>query len=135
MGTELVDWQLQQSSCVHSRIQAVGMWQVLLEEGVLNHGEKRFDALCLPTCTCEAEISNLSPAVCLSVLCCFDAVDQELNFQDKYLFYRFLDDEQEDAPLPSEEERQESQEELQDTLLLLSQIGPDAHMRMILRKL
>lgn len=63
-----------------------------------------------------------------------DTVDQELSFQDKYLFYRFLDDEQEDAPLPSEEERQESQEELQDTLLLLSQIGPDAHMRMILRK-
>ncbi|XP_069009929.1 rap guanine nucleotide exchange factor 4 isoform X2 [Embiotoca jacksoni] len=98
VGTELVDWQMQQSSCVHSRIQAVGMWQVLLEEGVLNH------------------------------------VDQELSFQDKYLFYRFLDDEQEDAPLPSEEERRESQEELQDTLLLLSQIGPDAHMRMILRK-
>uniref|UniRef100_A0A665WX01 Rap guanine nucleotide exchange factor (GEF) 4 n=1 Tax=Echeneis naucrates TaxID=173247 RepID=A0A665WX01_ECHNA len=98
VGTELVDWQMQQSSCIHSRIQAVGMWQVLLEEGVLNH------------------------------------VDQELSFQDKYLFYRFLDDEQEDAPLPSEEEKQESQEELQDTLLLLSQIGPDAHMRMILRK-
>uniref|UniRef100_A0A8C4IWM7 Rap guanine nucleotide exchange factor 4a n=1 Tax=Dicentrarchus labrax TaxID=13489 RepID=A0A8C4IWM7_DICLA len=98
VGTELVDWQMQQSSCVHSRIQAVGMWQVLLEEGVLNH------------------------------------VDQELSFQDKYLFYRFLDDEQEDAPFPSEEERKESQEELQDTLLLLSQIGPDAHMRMILRK-
>ncbi|XP_074515411.1 rap guanine nucleotide exchange factor 4 [Sebastes fasciatus] len=98
VGTELVDWQMQQSSCVHSRIQAVGMWQVLLEEGVLNH------------------------------------VDQELSFQDKYLFYRFLDDEQEDAPLPGEEERRESQEELQDTLLLLSQIGPDAHMRMILRK-
>ncbi|XP_049905332.1 rap guanine nucleotide exchange factor 4 isoform X1 [Epinephelus moara] len=98
VGTELVDWQMQQSSCVHSRIQAVGMWQVLLEEGVLNH------------------------------------VDQELSFQDKYLFYRFLDDEQEDAPFPGEEERRESQEELQDTLLLLSQIGPDAHMRMILRK-
>ncbi|KAI4805962.1 hypothetical protein KUCAC02_010554 [Chaenocephalus aceratus] len=98
VGTELVDWQMQQSSCIHSRIQAVGMWQVLLEEGVLNH------------------------------------VDQELSFQDKYLFYRFLDDEQEDARLPDEEEMKESQEELQDTLLLLSQIGPDAHMRMILRK-
>ncbi|XP_035265517.1 rap guanine nucleotide exchange factor 4 isoform X2 [Anguilla rostrata] len=98
VGTELVDWQMQQSPCVHSRTQAVGMWQVLLEEGVLNH------------------------------------VDQELNFQDKYLFYRFLDDEREDAPPPSEEEKKESEEELQDTLLLLSQIGPDAHMRMILRK-
>lgn len=63
-----------------------------------------------------------------------DTVGQELSFQDKYLFYRFLDDEQEGALFPSEEERRESQEELQDTLLLLSQIGPDAHMRMILRK-
>uniref|UniRef100_A0A8K9XJX2 Rap guanine nucleotide exchange factor 4 n=1 Tax=Oncorhynchus mykiss TaxID=8022 RepID=A0A8K9XJX2_ONCMY len=98
VGTELVDWQMQQSSSVYSRIQAVGMWQVLLEEGVLNH------------------------------------VDQELTFQDKYLFYRFLEDEQEDAPLPTEEETRESDEELQDTLLLLSQVGPDAHMRMVLRK-
>lgn len=71
---------------------------------------------------------------CCLCFCCCDAVDQELSFQDKYLFYRFLDDEQEDAPLPSEEDRRESQEELQDTLLLLLQIGPDAHMRMILRK-
>ncbi|XP_056099455.1 rap guanine nucleotide exchange factor 4 isoform X1 [Rhinichthys klamathensis goyatoka] len=99
MGTELVDWLSQHTSCVHSRVQAVGMWQVLLEEGVLNH------------------------------------VDQKLSFQDKYLFYRFLDDETEEAPLPNEEEQKESDEELQDTLLLLSQIGPDAHLRMILRKL
>ncbi|XP_041434160.1 rap guanine nucleotide exchange factor 4 isoform X1 [Xenopus laevis] len=98
VGTELVDWLMQQSSCVHSRTQAVGMWQVLLEEGVLNH------------------------------------VDQEYYFQDKYLFYRFLDDDHEDAPMLTEEEKKESDEELQDTLLLLSQIGPDAHMRMILRK-
>ncbi|MGH0120375.1 UNVERIFIED_CONTAM: hypothetical protein FKN15_039178, partial [Acipenser sinensis] len=98
VGTELVDWIMQQSPCVHSRTQAVGMWQVLLEEGVLNH------------------------------------VDQEHNFQDKYLFYRFLDDDHEDAPLPSEDEKKESDEEIQDTLLVLSQIGPDAHMRMILRK-
>uniref|UniRef100_A0A8C1SQ10 Zgc:171558 n=1 Tax=Cyprinus carpio TaxID=7962 RepID=A0A8C1SQ10_CYPCA len=98
VGTELVDWLLQQSSCVHSRAHAVGMWQVLLEEGVLNH------------------------------------VDHELNFQDKYLFYRFLDDEEEDAVLPSDDDKREAEEELQETLLFLSQIGPDAHMRMILRK-
>uniref|UniRef100_A0A8C0JTU0 Rap guanine nucleotide exchange factor 4 n=1 Tax=Canis lupus dingo TaxID=286419 RepID=A0A8C0JTU0_CANLU len=98
VGTELVDWMLQQTSCVHSRTQAVGMWQVLVEDSVLNH------------------------------------VDQEHHFQDKYLFYRFLDDEHEDAPLPTEEEKKECDEELQDTMLLLSQMGPDAHMRMILRK-
>lgn len=62
-------------------------------------------------------------------------MDQEQHFQDKYLFYRFLDDEHEDAPvMPSEEEKKECDEELQDTILLLAQIGPDAHMRMILRK-
>ncbi|XP_072435312.1 rap guanine nucleotide exchange factor 4 isoform X1 [Chiloscyllium punctatum] len=98
VGTELVDWMIQQTPCVHSRPQAVGMWQVLLEEGVMNH------------------------------------VDQEHSFQDKYLFYRFLDDEQEDVPPPTDEEKRECEEELQETMLLLSQIGPDAHMRMILRK-
>lgn len=39
VGTELVDWMLQQTSCVHSRTQAVGMWQVLVEDNVLNHGK------------------------------------------------------------------------------------------------
>ncbi|XP_054480988.1 rap guanine nucleotide exchange factor 4-like isoform X4 [Anoplopoma fimbria] len=98
VGTELVDWLVLQSACVLTRSHAVGMWQTLLEEGVLNH------------------------------------VDQELGFQDKYLFYRFLDDEEEDTPLPSEEEKRESEEELPETILLLAQIGPDALLRMILRK-
>lgn len=61
-------------------------------------------------------------------------VDQELGFQDKYLFYRFLDDEEEDTPLPSEEEKRESEEELPETILFLAQIGPDALLRMILCK-
>lgn len=62
------------------------------------------------------------------------SVDQELGFQDKYLFYRFLDDEEDDAPLPSEEEKRESEEELPETILFLAQMGPDALLRMILRK-
>ncbi|XP_052332460.1 rap guanine nucleotide exchange factor 4-like isoform X8 [Oncorhynchus keta] len=99
VGTELVDWLVQQSTCVHTRSHAVGMWQVLLEEGVLNH------------------------------------VDQELGFQDKYLFYRFLDDEEEHTPLPGEEEKRESEEELPETILFLAQMGPDALLCMILRKL
>uniref|UniRef100_M4AXN8 Rap guanine nucleotide exchange factor 4b n=1 Tax=Xiphophorus maculatus TaxID=8083 RepID=M4AXN8_XIPMA len=98
VGTELVDWLVMQSACVLTRSHAVGMWQALLEEGVLNH------------------------------------VDQELGFHDKYLFYRFLDDEEEDTPLPSEEEKRESEEELPETILFLAQIGPDALLRMILRK-
>ena len=76
----------------------------------------------------EAEVQQLTLASM------FPIVDQEHHFQDKYLFYRFLDDEHEDAPLPTEEEKKECDEELQDTMLLLSQMGPDAHMRMILRK-
>lgn len=77
---------------------------------------------------CEAEGQQLILAFM------FHVVDQEHHFQDKYLFYRFLDDEHEDAPLPTEEEKKECDEELQDTMLLLSQMGPDAHMRMTLRK-
>ncbi|CAM9537424.1 unnamed protein product [Lampetra fluviatilis] len=98
VGAELVDWLMQQSPSVHARTQAVAMWQVLLEEGVLNH------------------------------------VDQEQNFQDKLLFYRFLEDEAETPLFPLMDELRESEEELQETLILLSQLGPDALMRMILRK-
>lgn len=61
-------------------------------------------------------------------------MDQDLGFQDKYLFYRFLDDEDQDTPLPGEEEKRESEEELPETVLFLAQIGPDALLRMILRK-
>ncbi len=39
VGSEMVDWLMQQSSIVHSRNQAVGMWQALLEEGVIVHGK------------------------------------------------------------------------------------------------
>lgn len=38
-GTELVDWLVNLAPIVHTRAQAAGMWQALLEEGVLTHGE------------------------------------------------------------------------------------------------
>ena len=38
-GTELVDWLVNLSPIVHTRAQAAGMWQALLEEGVLSHGK------------------------------------------------------------------------------------------------
>ena len=38
VGTEMVDWLLQQSTLVYSRNQAVGIWQALLEEGLIVHG-------------------------------------------------------------------------------------------------
>ena len=40
VGTEMVDWLMQQCSLVHSRNQAVGMWQALVEEGVIVHGKE-----------------------------------------------------------------------------------------------
>lgn len=39
LGSELVDWLLNLSAIVHTRAQAAGMWQALLEEGVLTHGK------------------------------------------------------------------------------------------------
>lgn len=38
-GTELVDWLVNLAPIVHTRAQAAGMWQALLEEGVLTHGK------------------------------------------------------------------------------------------------
>lgn len=38
-GKELVDWLMKQNECLPSRSQAVGMWQVLVDEGILVHGE------------------------------------------------------------------------------------------------
>nr|XP_045601752.1 rap guanine nucleotide exchange factor 4-like isoform X3 [Procambarus clarkii] len=44
VGTELTEWLLSLSSTVHSRSQAAGMWQSLLEEGAIFHvtGEQPF---------------------------------------------------------------------------------------------
>jgi Rap guanine nucleotide exchange factor 4 len=42
-GTELVDWIMTLSPSIHSRHQATGMWQALLEEGVIVHGKLRPD--------------------------------------------------------------------------------------------
>ncbi|XP_065945317.1 rap guanine nucleotide exchange factor 4 isoform X2 [Magallana gigas] len=99
VGTEMVEWLLQQSPIVHSRNQAVGIWQALCEEGIIVH-------------------------VC-----------REHQFKDKYLFYRFCEDDQGVGTVPNHAQKKECEEELQDTLITLAQIGPDAMMRMILRKL
>lgn len=113
IGTEMVDWLMQYSTLVLTRIQAVGMWQALLEEGVIAH-------------VCE-----------------------EHPFRDKYLFYRFVDGRTDTMgtggtgtgstsshvlPTPPTMELKHYEEELADVLKMLSQVGPDAIMRMILRK-
>uniref|UniRef100_A0A3Q1FS88 Rap guanine nucleotide exchange factor (GEF) 3 n=1 Tax=Acanthochromis polyacanthus TaxID=80966 RepID=A0A3Q1FS88_9TELE len=95
-GKELVDWLMKQNECLQSRSQAVGMWQVLVDEGILVH------------------------------------VKHELNFHDKDTqFYRFQNSE---FGLNHITNERESEDELQEGLSLLSQLGPDALLTMILRK-
>ncbi|XP_062284047.1 rap guanine nucleotide exchange factor 3 isoform X2 [Scomber scombrus] len=95
-GKELVDWLMKQNECLQSRSQAVGMWQVLVDEGILVH------------------------------------VKHELNFLDKDTqFYRFQDSE---LGLNHVTNEKDSEDELQESLSLLSQLGPDALLTMILRK-
>uniref|UniRef100_A0A4W6FLM5 Rap guanine nucleotide exchange factor 3 n=1 Tax=Lates calcarifer TaxID=8187 RepID=A0A4W6FLM5_LATCA len=95
-GKELVDWLMKQNECLQSRSQAVGMWQVLVDEGILVH------------------------------------VKHELNFLDKDTqFYRFQDSE---FGLNHITNEKDSEDELQEGLSLLSQLGPDALLTMILRK-
>ncbi|KAI9515514.1 hypothetical protein NQZ68_025018 [Dissostichus eleginoides] len=94
-GKELVDWLMKQNECLASRSQAVGMWQVLLDEGILVH------------------------------------VKHELNFLDKDTqFYRFQECEFSLHHVSDERE----EEELQEAVSLLAQLGPDALLTMILRK-
>ena len=65
----------------------------------------------------------------------FFAVCHEHQFKDKYLFYRFREDDQGVSTVPSNMSKKECEDELQEIFLMLAQIGPDAMMRMILRKL
>ena len=41
VGTEMVDWLLQLSAGVRSRQQAAAVWQVMLEQGLISHGERQ----------------------------------------------------------------------------------------------
>ncbi|KAJ8308593.1 hypothetical protein KUTeg_013469 [Tegillarca granosa] len=112
VGTEMVDWLLQQSPLVHSRNQAVGIWQALLEEGIIVH------------------VGHYGGVQLLF----YFSVCREHQFKDKYLFYRFHQDDQGIGTVPTHADKKECEEELQDVLLTLAQISPDAMMRMILRK-
>ncbi|KAJ8258190.1 hypothetical protein GJAV_G00194190 [Gymnothorax javanicus] len=95
-GKELVDWLMTVNDGLQSRSQAVGMWQVLVDEGILVH------------------------------------VKQELNFHDKdNQFYRFLEAE---FSLNNTTNEKDVEEELQEGLSFLVQMGPDALLTMILRK-
>ncbi|KAM9343739.1 rap guanine nucleotide exchange factor 3 isoform 2-T2 [Pholidichthys leucotaenia] len=95
-GKDLVDWLMNQNEGLQSRSQAVGIWQVLVDEGILVH------------------------------------VKHELNFHDKDTqFYRFQNSQ---FGLNHITNEKDSDDELQESLSLLSQLGPDALLTMILRK-
>ncbi|XP_039443269.1 rap guanine nucleotide exchange factor 4 isoform X3 [Culex pipiens pallens] len=98
-GTELVDWLLNLSPIVHTRNQAAGMWQALVEEGVLSH------------------------------------VSKEQPFKDKCFLYRFRVDEDGTASgSPSSDDISQSNDHIREALPSLLHRGPDATLRMILRK-
>ncbi|XP_065173955.1 rap guanine nucleotide exchange factor 4 isoform X2 [Atheta coriaria] len=98
-GTELVDWLLELSPGIHTRAQAAGMWQALLEEGVIAH------------------------------------VSREQPFKDKCFLYRFWADEEGTAPaLPTHEDVAAAEVQLQESIVTLINRGPDAVLRMIMRK-
>ncbi|CAJ0944296.1 unnamed protein product [Ranitomeya imitator] len=95
-GKELVDWLIGLSPGPQSRSQAVGIWQVLVDEGALVH------------------------------------VRQEPNFQDKdSQFYRFYKDE---PLIDTSTSDRDTEDELQESLVFLAQLGPAALLTMILRK-
>ncbi|XP_050305112.1 rap guanine nucleotide exchange factor 4 isoform X3 [Anthonomus grandis grandis] len=97
-GTELVDWMLELSPSIHSRAQAAGMWQALLEEGVISH------------------------------------VSKEQPFKDKCFLYRFWQDEEGATALPPAEDLATAEDQLLENLGTLINRGPDAYLRMVLRK-
>uniref|UniRef100_A0AAR5PQ34 Rap guanine nucleotide exchange factor 4 n=1 Tax=Dendroctonus ponderosae TaxID=77166 RepID=A0AAR5PQ34_DENPD len=97
-GTELVEWLMNLSPGIHSRPQAAGMWQALLEEGVISH------------------------------------VSKEQPFKDKCFLYRFWQDEEGATALPPSEDIATAEDQLMENLGTLVNRGPDAYLRMILRK-
>lgn len=62
------------------------------------------------------------------------SVAKEQAFKDKCFLYRFWQDEEGAGALPTLEDSTTAEEQLQESLSALIQRGPDAMLRMILRK-
>lgn len=142
-GKELVDWLLGAGLAVQTRSQAVGICQVLVDGGVLTHGEggrwqppaPRWGLGALGAagvsrgCSWYPHGSPMGARPCSR--CSPPAVKQEWHFQDKDTqFYRFA--ELELSPEPGAGLR--DAEELLEALAFLAQLGPDALLTMALRK-
>ncbi|VDP10447.1 unnamed protein product [Soboliphyme baturini] len=101
VGTAMVDWLLNNcKATVQTRTQAIGIWQVLLEEGLITH------------------------------------VTNEYSFLDKYLLYRWNEGSSpsKDDGLTGIEGDLTTEQEINDAVVYLSLVGPDAVFRMILSK-
>ena len=61
-------------------------------------------------------------------------MSREHCFKDRYLFYRFSGDENGIVTAPVIGKPDEYEEQLNSIILTLVQVGPDAMLRMILRK-
>ncbi len=97
------------------------MWQALLEEGTISHGKFHY-------------LSKTFKKKCVKIYIFF-SVFREHYFKDKYLFYRFtLNDDKFNAMRKNSIEKKTLEEQLQESIMLLTKIGPDATLRMILRK-
>lgn len=129
---------------VHSRSQAVGICQVLLDEGALCHGEPEPRAghpgLGSPGEQASGvrrgeHYSRASDPLGLNFLSSpmsgpLPAVKHDWTFQDRDTqFYRFP------GPEPEPSGVHELEEELVEAMALLSQRGPDALLTVALRKL
>lgn len=64
---------------------------------------------------------------------CF-SVNKEQPFKDKCFLYRFWQDEEGATTLPPLEDIATAEDQLQESLVTLINRGPDAFLRMILRK-
>lgn len=85
-----------------------------------------------PAVLCQFKNNKLTYWFFLSSMLRTDQVKQELNFHDKDTqFYRFRDSE---CGLNHITNERDAEDELQEGLSLLSQLGPDALLTMILRK-
>jgi len=138
-----VDWLLSAGLAVQTRSQAVGICQVLVDGGVLTHGESgrwggltrrdwvHWELLGSPMGVRGTPWVSRGRTAELLAFSPHPAVKQEWHFQDKDTqFYRFA--ELELSPEPGAGLR--DAEELLEALGFLAQLGPDALLAMALRK-
>jgi len=106
------------------------MWQALLEEGVLTHGKSGERGGKPLQLTYFTAVNTLFNYLLL-------AVNKEQPFKDKCFLYRFRLDEEGGAPaagIPQADDLSAANEHIREALSALFQRGPDATLRMILRK-